>query len=326
MQIGLALGSGAARGLAHIGVLQGLVEAGIRPAAIAGTSIGALVGVLYARSLDPAQVREHVLRVIRGPVFRRICGEYWEAVRQARGSAGLWQRVGDLRRAVLRTVAVTRRSLVPPAKYAALIDAFVGENLPLETTRVSCVTVAAGLRTGQERIIGSGSMHRAVAASCAVPGVFPPVADGDDELVDGGILRPVPVTPARALGVDVVLAVDVGSEHLGEGRAPTGLDVILQSAAISRAALARLELARADLVIVPAVQHLDWFDFHRAEEAIERGVEAVRRVAQQLLALNGNGQARAAPSSGSNPSGRPLVIDGVLRRNPPGAPARGEAV
>jgi predicted acylesterase/phospholipase RssA len=168
MQIGLALGSGAARGLAHIGVLQGLVEAGIRPAAIAGTSIGALVGVLYARSLDPAQVREHVLRVIRGPVFRRICSEYWEAVRQARGSAGL--------------------------------------------------------------------------------------------------------------------------------------------------------------VIVPAVQHLDWFDFHRAEEAIERGVEAVRRVAQQLLALNGNGQARAAPSSGSNPSGRPLVIDGVLRRNPPGAPARGEAV
>ncbi len=311
MRIGLALGSGAAHGLAHVGVLQALAEAGIRPAAIAGTSMGALVGVLYARWLDPARVRDHVLRVIRGPVFGRICGEYWEAVREARGSAGFWQRVGALRRAMLRTTAVTRRSLVPPAKYAALIEAFVGENLPLETTQISCVTVAAGLRTGQERIIGSGSTHRAVAASCAVPGVFPPVADGDDELVDGGILRPVPVTPARALGVDVVLAVDVGSAHLGEGHVPTGLDVVLQSAAISRAALARLDLAQADLVIAPAVRHLDWFDFHRAEEAIERGVDAGRRAVQQLLALK---------------SRVPPVLDGVLRGNPPGASTRGKAV
>ncbi len=294
MRVGLALGSGAARGLAHIGVLQGLVEAGVRPAAIAGSSMGALVGVLYAGSLDPALVRDHVLGVIRGPVFRRICSDYWDGVRRARDAGGFWQRLGELRRALLRTAAVTRRSLVPAGKYAALIEAFVVENLPLEAARIPCATTAVGLRAGRERIIVRGPMRRAVAASCAVPGVFPPLPDGDDELVDGGVLRPVPVTPARALGADVVIAVDVAGEELGEGSAPTGLDVVLRCASISRLALARLELARADLVLAPRVQELDWFDFHRAEEAIELGADAVRRAASQLAAL-------AAPAGASDP-------------------------
>lgn len=282
--IGVALGSGAARGMAHIGVLQVLLEAGIRPSAVAGTSMGALVGVLYARWLDPARVREHLLRAIRGPVFARIFGAYWDGVRQARRSASFWHRLSELRRTVLRASAVTRRSMIPPAKYAALIEALVGDDMALETTAVPCVTVAVGLRSGRERVIVRGSMRQAVAASCAVPGICPPVFDGNDELVDGGVLLPVPVTPARALGANFVVAVDVGTEELVDCRTPTGLDVVLQSASISRDALSRMELTRANLVISPDVRHLDWFDFHRAEEAIERGVEAARRTLAPWLA------------------------------------------
>ncbi len=297
MTIGLALGAGAARGLAHIGVLDVLAEAGLRPSAIAGTSMGALIGVLYARWLDPGRVREHLLRVIRGPVFGRICGAYWDGVRQARRSAGFWPRLAELRRTVLRAAAVTRRSMVPPAKYAALVELLVGDDAPLETAAVPCVTVAAGLRSGRERIIVRGSMRRAVAASCAVPGVFPPVPDGDDELVDGGVLLPVPVTPARALGPAVVVAVDVGTEDLAGGGTPTGLDVVLQSASISRDALSRMELARANLVIAPDVRHLDWFDFHRAEEAIERGAEAARRALAPWLSRLRPQPVQAAPGA-----------------------------
>lgn len=284
MQVGLALGSGAARGLAHIGVLEALVEAGIVPTAVAGTSMGSLVAALYARWLDPGRVRDHLLGVFRSPAFTRVLGSYWEGVRAARRSAGMRQRLGELKRALLRATVVTRPSMVSPAQYAALMRLLVGTDEPLETTRIPCVAVAAGLRSWRERILVDGSTQRAVAASCAVPGVFPPIPDGDDELVDGGILLPVPVTPVRVLGAEFVIAVDVGTEELTEtATIPTGLDVVLRSASISRDALARFELARANLVIAPDVTHLDWFDFHRAEEAIARGAEATRRAIEPWL-------------------------------------------
>lgn len=284
IQVGVALGSGAARGLAHVGVLEALVEAGVAPTAIAGTSIGALVGALYARWLDPVRVREHLLKALRSQAFGRILGTYWDGVRHARRSAGLWHRVGELRRTMLRAAAVNRRSMVPPATYSTLIELFVGDDEPLETTKIPYVAVAAGLRSSRERVIVSGSVRRAVAASCAVPGVFPPVPDGEDELVDGGVLVPVPVSVVRALGSEFVVAVDVGTEDLAESRTPTGLDIVLRSASISRDALTRLELTRANLVIAPDVADLDWFDFHRAEEAIERGADAARRALASAFA------------------------------------------
>lgn len=295
MRVGLALGSGAARGLAHIGVLETLAEAGIAPTAVAGTSMGSLVGALYARWLDPDRVRDHLLAVFRSPAFTRILGSYWEAVRAARRSAGVWPRLGELKRALLRASVVTRPSMVSPAQYAGLIRLLVGADEPLETTRIPCVAVAAGLRSWRERILVRGSTQRAVAASCAVPGVFPPVPDGEDELVDGGILLPVPVTPARAIGAEFVIAVDVGTEELtADTTIPTGLDVVLRSASISRDALARIELARANLVICPDVAHLDWFDFHRAEEAIARGAEAAQRAIEPWLGRLRAGEGAAA--------------------------------
>lgn len=312
MQVGLALGSGAARGLAHIGVLEALLEAGIAPTAVAGTSMGSLVGALYARWLDPARVRSHLLAAFRSTAFTRILGSYWEGVRAARRSAGVWHRVGELKRTLLRASVVTRPSMVSPAQYAALIRLLVGDDTPLEGTKIPCVAVAAGLRTWRERILVHGSMQRAVAASCAVPGVFPPVPDGDDDLVDGGILLPVPVTPARALGAEFVIAVDVGTEELTETPCvPTGLDVVLRSASISRDALTRIELARANLVIAPEVCHLDWFDFHRAEEAIARGAEATRRaLAPWQSRLQGRATerpaVRTAPRAGASVGPRPV--------------------
>jgi NTE family protein len=282
-QIGLALGSGAARGLAHIGVLEVLVEKGLGPTALAGTSMGALVGTLYARCLDPREVRTRLLGAFRDPAFSRILGSYWHGVRCARKAAGVFERLSELKRTLLRATVLTRPSMVSPSQYAALIRLLVGNDSALEATRIPCVAVAAGLRTWRERILVSGSIHRAIAASCAVPGVFPPVPDDGDELVDGGILLPVPVSPVRALGAEFVIAVDVGTDELTEEPTLTGLDVVLRSASISRDALTRLELSRANLIITPAVQHLDWFDFHRAEEAIERGADATRRALEPWL-------------------------------------------
>ncbi|HEX7126250.1 MAG TPA: patatin-like phospholipase family protein [Thermodesulfobacteriota bacterium] len=302
VRVGLALGSGAARGLAHIGVLEALVEAGIAPAAVAGTSMGSLVAALYARWLDPGRVREHLLGAFRNPAFTRILGSYWEGVRAARRSAGMRQRLGELKRALLRATVVARPSMVSRAQYAGLMQLLVGADEPLETTRIPCVAVAAGLRSWRERILVGGSTQRAVAASCSVPGIFPPIPDGDDELVDGGILLPVPVTPVRALGAEFVIAVDVGTEELTETAAiPTGLDIVLRSASISRDALARIELARANLVIAPDVTHLDWFDFHRAEEAIARGAEATRRAIEPWL---GRLRARGGAPIDGPPGGR----------------------
>jgi hypothetical protein len=143
MPIGLALGSGAARGLAHVGVPQSLVEAGLRPAAMADSSIGALVAGLYARSLDPTRVGDEVLAAVRNPVFRRICGEYRGGVRRAGRASSLRRRVGDLRRSLLRAVVITRRSMVSPAQYAALIRAFMPDDYLFEQARIRWVPGAA---------------------------------------------------------------------------------------------------------------------------------------------------------------------------------------
>jgi NTE family protein len=313
IRVGLALGGGAARGLAHLGVLRVLEEEGIAIGAIAGTSMGALIGGMYALRPDAAEVRARILEVLFSKDFLRVKVEYMKALREVKESSVFRTLANYMRRTVFHNVVLNRQSFLPPDRYARYISAFVGDRL-IEEALIPFAAVATDIRSGEEVVITRGAMRAAVAASCAIPGILPPVSLGGLLLVDGGWVDQVPVGPVTALGADVVLAVEIGADiEDSEGLLRNGLEMVLRANAITRNALCRLQLSRADFVIRPATEAIVWADFRRAEEAIACGAAAARAALPAIRAtltrrLVGGGRESAGAAPPPAPGGgRPLA-------------------
>jgi NTE family protein len=313
IRVGLALGGGAARGLAHLGILRVLEEEGIAIGAIAGTSMGALIGGVYALRPDAREVRARVLEVLFSKDFLRVKVEYMKALREVKESSVFRTFTNYVRRTVFHNVVLNRQSFLPPDRYTRYISAFVGNRL-IEETLIPFAAVATDIRSGEEVVITRGSMRTAVAASCAIPGILPPVSVDGLMLVDGGWVDQVPVGPVTALGADVVIAVEIGADiEDSDGLLRNGLEMVLRANAITRNTLCRLQLSRADFLIRPATESIVWADFKRAEEAIACG-EAAARAAMPAIraALNRRLVGGGKDSSGATPSpatggGRPLA-------------------
>lgn len=305
IRVGLALGGGAARALAHLGVLRVLEEEGIAIGAIAGTSMGALIGGMYALRPDARDVRERVMAVLFSKDFLRVKVEYMKALREVKEHSVFRTLANYLRRSVFHNVVLNRQSFLPPDRYARYMHAFLGDRL-IEETLIPFAAVATDMRSGDEVVITRGPMRVAVGASCAIPGILPPITMDNLLLVDGGWVDQVPVGPVASLGADVVVAVEIGADAEDyEGLLRNGLEMVIRANAITRTTLCRLQLSRADLVIRPATERIAWADFKRAEEAIQLGEEAARQAVPALretLArrLVGNG-IRRQPAAGEGP-------------------------
>jgi len=288
-RVGLALGSGSARGWAHIGVIRALESAGIKPDVVCGTSIGALVGGAYvAGELD--RLEEWVRALTMKDVI---------AFMDFTLSGGLVR--GNRLLEYFRQHFTDRR---------------------IEHLETPFAAVATALETGTEIWMRSGSLFEAVRASIAVPGLFAPVLHDGMVLVDGGLVNPVPVSVARAMGAEILIAVDLGSDILGrrlhpdaetQGSAindwmrklqnnlgmhlppqpcagatmPSILDVLTTSIDIMQVRISRSRMAGEppDLIVAPHLAQLRLLDFQRAKEAIEEGHRAVQRVAHTLAEL-----------------------------------------
>lgn len=248
-RLGLALGGGAARGFAHIGVIQELESAGIRPDLLAGTSAGSLVAALYASGMTGGELESVALRMQEVEITD------WSLPILGRG--------------LLRGEALAR--YVRKAVDGKLLEQMV---LPVGV-------LATDLRSGRGVLFRRGDTALAVRASSAVPGVFSPVRIGDTDYVDGGLTAPVPVRQAREMGAEVVLAVDVSSvpEH---NDATGNLQALLQTFAIMGQNINRHELAAADLVLKPALNGMSGADFSARQRAIEAGRQAMRAAMPQL--------------------------------------------
>jgi NTE family protein len=281
-RIGLALGAGSARGWAHIGVIRALEERGIKVDLICGTSIGALVGAVYA-SGQLQQLEDWVTSLVWSKVVR-LMDLTWK------GGLIRGQRLFNLLRTTFRDVDI--------AELATPFGA-----------------VATELSSGREIWLRQGKLLDVVRASCAMPGLFTPVVHGDTVLVDGGLVNPVPVSMCRALGAELVIAVDLSWGKLGpyrniarelparpqepswfgrltnswlgavpkkdgEPRIPsifevfnTALDIVEQ-----RVARSRLAGEPADVLITPLLPDFGTMEYHRAAEAIVEGRAAVERM------------------------------------------------
>ncbi len=278
MEIALALGGGGAKGFAHIGVLRVLDEHGIKVRAIAGTSIGGVIGAAYAGGISPDEIQE-----------------YWESLDQG----VLYQRSPEDGPAFLGL------SNVAQAIHQAL------GGLTFESLRIPCAVTAVDLETAELLAIDSGPVPEALMATIAVPGVFPPQIWKGRTLIDGGIMDPVPVSLARRLApglpvIAVVLSPSTNSwtqrptprllstlpfvgKYLSRLRLAQALQVFLQSVDISGALLTdlHLEISRPEAVIRPQVHHIGLIDKVSIPAVAEMGEAAARESLPALVGAAG---------------------------------------
>ncbi len=238
VHLGLALGGGAARGFAHVGVIQVLEEAGLHPSHVVGTSAGSLVAALYASGKSVAELRKAA-----------------ETMEEAEITD--WM-VPLLNRGALRGEAL--------AKY---VNAQVGGR-NLEQMKIPLGIVATDLRSGEAITFRRGNAGSAVRASSAVPAVFQPVRIGDREYVDGGLVAPVPVRQARDMGANFVIAVDISSDPEGNPAGDT-FQILLQTFSIMGKSINTLALKDADVFIRPVLSGVKSADFSARRRSIEAG-------------------------------------------------------
>ena len=251
--LGLALSGGAARGVAHVGVLKVFEEHGIPVDFIAGTSAGALVGGAYAAGISLAELEDF-------------------------GRSLRWR---DFGRMTLSRLGVQSN---------ARLEEYIRQRFPVtrfEDLRIPLAVVATDLHSGRAVVMkDEGDVAFAIRASCALPGWYVPVADAEGrQLVDGGLVANVPTAAARSLGAQVVVAVDVnaeGAKFLGAPHSIVG--VLLQSIILVQRTSAMHQRQVADVIITPGVGHIRWDEMTRGEELLAAGERAAREVVEEIKA------------------------------------------
>ncbi len=241
-RVGLALGGGAARGFAHVGVIQVLEEAGLRPDVVVGTSAGSLVAAIYASGKTGTQLQQ-------------VAEGMEEALLMD------W------------TLPIFSRGLLRGEALARYVNTQVGGKL-IEAMTLPLGIVATDLSSGEGILFRRGDTGSAVRASSAVPSVFQPVKIGSREYVDGGLVAPVPVRYAREMGAELVIAVDISnspSDNLADG----ALQVLFQTFAIMGKSINAFELREADVIVRPALAGVRSADFASRRRSIEAGRAAM---------------------------------------------------
>ncbi|KPJ53036.1 hypothetical protein AMJ39_06110 [candidate division TA06 bacterium DG_24] len=282
-KIGLALGGGSVRGLANIGVLKVLEGVGITVDAVAGTSMGAIVGAIYSVAPNALSLEKRALGFLSSKEFKDIGLEFLR--KDSDLDAKLFARLaGQIREKYIWSVGVLRPSLIPGEKLERALD-WVIPDIDVSETQIPFAAVALDLQSGEDVIMTDGSLRRAVLASSSIPGVFPPVQEGEQLLTDGGPTSIVPVRAARAIGAEVVIAIDLRPELGTDTHPASGLDVMFRTDDILRFRYNESQVALADIVIRPDVGNIHWANFTRAPFCIRVGEEATRRQIDEILML-----------------------------------------
>ncbi len=280
MKVGLALGSGGAKGLAHIGVLKVLEEFGIKPNFISGTSIGAIIGGLYAYGLSIKEIEKIALEIDK-----------------------------KKQKDVL-SLKPSLSGLISQEKIFEFYYSIFGKT-KIEEIKTKFLCVATDIQTGDEIIMNKGELTKAVVSSASIPIIFPPVKYKNRYLVDGGLVNPIPIKPLLHSGVDFTIAVDVTKplkKRIPEKKSqkqrdenflskitnlfssmydknfndtPNLLNIFLNSIDIMEEQIVRktLSLYPPDILITPDIKNFNTFDFYKAKEIISKGEEITRTVA-----------------------------------------------
>lgn len=272
LKVGLALGGGAARGLAHIGVLRALVREGIPIDIITGTSMGAVIGGAYAALGDIGEVERRVRRLLDSEEFQKTRLSFLRESRRHRGGL-LYSMTNLVRRGIVYGVSTMRPSFLSAEEFARSLGKILPD-VEISTTAIRFAASAVDLEAAHEVVLCHGKLRDVAAASAAIPGVLPPRRLHGRLLIDGGWVDKIPVLPAFRLGADVVIAVDISADMDDTRRYVRGIDVILRANTIKDSVMTALQRRLADAVIEPAVRKIHWADFESAAYCVEAGDKA----------------------------------------------------
>lgn len=249
-RVGLALSSGAVKGLAHLGVLQVLEEEGIPIDCIAGTSAGSLVGGLYACG--------HEIKYLK----QLACSIKWEHISE---------------------VTIPKKGLILGNRFLDFLKVLT-QNKTFDQLKLPFAAIATDIRMGEAVLLNEGLVAEAIRASTSIPGIYVPFNRNGQMLVDGAVVDRIPITTVRKMGADIVIAVDVGFE-IGTARLNNIFEILIQASDIMQREICKHYWPEADVMIEPAVSQYSGMDLRKADELIEAGSEAARAKIPEIKKL-----------------------------------------
>ena len=279
LKVGLALGGGGARGLAHIGVLKVLEKENIPIDLITGTSIGAIIGAVYALKKDISALERITEKYSKISEFNI---DFSFGNREYENKPFFLKKMSDfLKRGYILNLELRRKYINGGDGIKKIIKDLVGDKSFVDT-KIPFAAVAADLVKGEKVIIREGKLFDALLASASIPGMFPPVILDKKILVDGGIADVVPIETAKSLGANFVIGVNVSQSIRRRVEFENAVEIFFRSDSITSSELRKLQLSFADVLITPKVGRFHWSDFSKPEQCVREGEIAAQTTILEL--------------------------------------------
>jgi len=279
LKVGLALGGGGARGLAHIGVLKILERENIPIDLITGTSMGAIIGGAYALKKDISAIEKITKKYSKISEFNI---DFSFSEKERKNKPLFLKKMSDvLKKAYILNLELRKKYIDDGEGVKKIIKDLVDE-AAFADTKIPFAVVAADLVKGEKVILNQGKLFDALLSSASIPGIFPPVILDKKILVDGGIVDVVPIQAAQSLGANFIIAVSVNQTIKKRAEFNNAVEIFFRSDSITSAELRKLQLSFADIVITPKVGRFHWSDFSKPEQCIREGEIAAQSAILEL--------------------------------------------
>ena len=279
-KIGLVLGGGGARGLGHIGVLKALKKHSIPIHMVTGTSIGAVIGAMYAATLDPHWIENKFKEFIDSEAYKRI--GLHRLVPTSQPNSSIFQTAATyMKNQIIINLANERLGILKQERLSEIID-FMLPVKTFEELKIPFSCLAVDLNSGEDVVFNSGNLIEAIVASSAIPGYIPPIEKDGMLLTDGAVSCPVPVKTVRKMGADFRISVDVGLNHFEPLENPNLLQVLGRAEQITSTRLGEVKSEKADITIRPDTMNVFWAEFDKIDQLIKLGAEETEKQFWQI--------------------------------------------
>ena len=280
IQVGLVLGGGGARGIAHVGILKVFEDEHIPISLIVGSSVGALIGATYALHPNARDLVNKVQRVISEHGLFKLENFFVKSNKDDTSESRMHKVANFLHEIYVMRFKNTRSSFVDASMMNGLIQELVGD-ATFEDLKIPFVAMTTDMLSGEHVVLGHGPLKPAILASTAIPGAFPMVEWHGRLLADGSLVLPMPARIAKEMGMDMVIAIDVGRDVIKK-KLNNITEVCVQAETITSNELRRLNLKEADIVIEPNVRHISWAHFSKSRSCSKKGIEAAHKAIPKI--------------------------------------------
>jgi NTE family protein len=281
-KLGLILGGGGARGLAHIGLIKVLEKNNVKIPCITGTSMGALIGGMYAQNPDAIWVEQRVREFLSSEKFKKAGRNYFRQ-QTSYEPEDLLQSLGrEIKKRIIINLAAHRKSLMKGERLTLAVNDLIRDG-NIEDTKIPFACSATDLKLGEAVIFNKGNIRKAITASASIPGFIPPLDNEGRLLVDGSICDNFPVDAARQMGADLIVASNVSLNIDNLTGLDNLIDIIIRSNSISTHFINQLLLEKVDFVFSPDTGDTHWSEFDKFEKLFKKGEQAAEEGISDLL-------------------------------------------